>query len=1176
MIGSPTPTLLTNKNQNKKKSIFSDRTLSFSLAFLLLFSLGSYAFATTGPFAPGAQIDPGCSPTDASCYVSIVSPSTAGGVIFTSSTGTLTQDNSSLFFDDTNNRLGVGTATPAATLDIENATNQMRIGDSASTYLNFNVIAGLTDIDYNTANGTDNAIIRFFRHTSTSGTMALDITAGSSGSVVRISSNSSSWFNGGNVGIGNSSPSAKLHVLATTEQLRLGYDASNYWSSTVGSNGALTLAGTGTGGSLTLTPTAGQNLNINLSTTGDFAVNTNQLYVDTSSGNVGIGTDTPILGKLQVSGGSYYNSIVSSSSDSLGPGVAISNTGTGGRSYVLISTGSSATPGAGYFGVYDTTDNAYRITVAPTTGNVGIGATPSAKLHVLATTEQLRLGYDTSNYYSTTVGSAGAVVLDAVGSSAAFNFSDNISTTGHIGLNTTSYASWGSGFNTIQGANSINSLVLTGSTGNGLGLSENGYYNGSAWTYVSTAAVANYAQSSGTHLFRTASSGTAGNPITWTNAMYISNTGNIGLGTTSPNKIGSGLALTLEGSALTNLEFSNTNASLGGTSDVGLISFWTATAGARVAQIYVSSGGASGAGDLQFSTKPSGSALATRMVIDRDGNVGIGVATSISARTHILSTTEQLRVAYDTSNYYSTTVGSTGGVTFNAVGSGSAFTFADPTTVQGALTQSYNGNVLLMSNAASGNYYENILDVEGASGGYAAAYRIRLGYNGSAGTNTAAVFANFGTTNEAVTFLGNFAGIQNGVGAQNARLYVKGIKTSGNETSQDFGIMSLTNGANGYTKAAGKTFYGLYMGLGDATNSTIINTSLNVGAGIGYQFNPSGGGYGTDLLLSPSNESGVITEVMRLQGKSGHVGIGLDNPSYRFDVFNDVASSYVANFFNDGNNANRSGIRVQAGLDDHTATGPSTLVGLFDGDGGAVGSITFGSSAVAYNTTSDERLKENIVDTALSIDTLMQIKIRDYTWKADGQHKLAHGVIAQELYQVYPGAVTVPADDTGWWMVDYSKLTPLVIKAVQDLDFKIQTLSSLEVEKDGSIASLIRAYLENSTNGLRKIFVGEVHTDTLCVGNTCLTESQVQQLLNQQNNSSSSNNPPAGSAPPADTGSGQTGDSAGDSTDSGVTDSSADVENTTPPSTDSGLTTGSGDTTPQDGSTDTGTDTSTN
>mgnify|MGYP001562234102 CR=1 FL=1 len=44
---------------------------------------------------------------------------------------------------------------------------------------------------------------------------------------------------------------------------------------------------------LTITPAAGTNLNINLSTTGDLAVNTSQLYVDTSTGFVGFGTTGP-------------------------------------------------------------------------------------------------------------------------------------------------------------------------------------------------------------------------------------------------------------------------------------------------------------------------------------------------------------------------------------------------------------------------------------------------------------------------------------------------------------------------------------------------------------------------------------------------------------------------------------------------------------------------------------------------------------------------------------------------------------------------------------------------------------------------------------------------------------------------------------------------------------------
>lgn len=51
---------------------------------------------------------------------------------------------------------------------------------------------------------------------------------------------------GNNIGIGIlTSPSAKLHVLSTTEQLRLSYDVSNFASFTVGSGGNLTVAPTG-------------------------------------------------------------------------------------------------------------------------------------------------------------------------------------------------------------------------------------------------------------------------------------------------------------------------------------------------------------------------------------------------------------------------------------------------------------------------------------------------------------------------------------------------------------------------------------------------------------------------------------------------------------------------------------------------------------------------------------------------------------------------------------------------------------------------------------------------------------------------------------------------------------------------------------------------------------------
>lgn len=55
-------------------------------------------------------------------------------------------------------------------------------------------------------------------------------------------------------------------------------------------------------------------------------------------------------------------------------------------------------------------------------GNIGIGVTPSARLHVVNTTEQLRLGYDASNYLSATIGSTGSATLALTGTSPIFTF----------------------------------------------------------------------------------------------------------------------------------------------------------------------------------------------------------------------------------------------------------------------------------------------------------------------------------------------------------------------------------------------------------------------------------------------------------------------------------------------------------------------------------------------------------------------------------------------------------------------------------------------------------------------------------------------------------------------------------------------------------------------------------
>ena len=109
-------------------------------------------------------------------------------------------------------------------------------------------------------------------------------------------------------------------------------------------------------------------------------------------------------------------------------------------------------------------------------------------------------------------------------------------------------------------------------------------------------------------------------------------------------------------------------------------------------------------------------------------------------------------------------------------------------------------------------------------------------------------------------------------------------------------------------------------------------------------------------------------------------------------------------------------------------------VGISSG-GSQVGSITYNGTIVQYNTTSDQRLKKNIVDAGSGLAKLANVKIRAFDWVEHNSHT-DFGVVAQELNEVAPEAVN--AGDTGEtikriWAVDTSTLVPAMIKAIQEL-----------------------------------------------------------------------------------------------------------------------------------------------
>jgi hypothetical protein len=118
---------------------------------------------------------------------------------------------------------------------------------------------------------------------------------------------------------------------------------------------------------------------------------------------------------------------------------------------------------------------------------------------------------------------------------------------------------------------------------------------------------------------------------------------------------------------------------------------------------------------------------------------------------------------------------------------------------------------------------------------------------------------------------------------------------------------------------------------------------------------------------------------------------------------------------------------------------------LFGNGGNLVGSITSNTTNTQFNTSSDYRLKKDLKDfNALNI--LSNIKLYDFAWKLNDSRM--YGVMAHELKEILPYAVIGEKDeldengDIKSQGVDYSLLTPILTKAIQELKTQNDALQS--------------------------------------------------------------------------------------------------------------------------------------
>ena len=124
-----------------------------------------------------------------------------------------------------------------------------------------------------------------------------------------------------------------------------------------------------------------------------------------------------------------------------------------------------------------------------------------------------------------------------------------------------------------------------------------------------------------------------------------------------------------------------------------------------------------------------------------------------------------------------------------------------------------------------------------------------------------------------------------------------------------------------------------------------------------------------------------------------------------------------------------------------------TFISFQRNDGGTRGSITANTNVgVAYNTTSDYRLKENIVAISDGITRLKTLKPYRFNWKEDTSITV-DGFIAHEVTAV-PEAITGTKDEVDendkpvYQSIDQSKLVPLLTAALQEAVAKIEVLET--------------------------------------------------------------------------------------------------------------------------------------
>ena len=310
-------------------------------------------------------------------------------------------------------------------------------------------------------------------------------------------------------------------------------------------------------------------------------------------------------------------------------------------------------------------------------------------------------------------------------------------------------------------------------------------------------------------------------------------------------------------------------------------------------------------------------------------------------------------------------------------------------------------------------------------------------YNTSIGGNA----LRFNTTASNNTAVGYQAGYSNTTGSE---LTFFGYKAGANTTGS---YNTYVGSQTGITNTSGTGNTGVGWGAISSTSGATDNTAVGYGAGSSI----TTGSKNTVLGRYSGNQGGLdirtASNRVVLSDGDGKVVINsfADGNNYKCNIGN---MTYGSGGYSIGLAVRYAGGGSQYGIDFLPNANGANYTTFWNESGGIAGSIVHsGSTSVTYNTSSDYRLKENVVAIENATDRLKQLEPKRFNF-IDEPDRTVDGFIAHEVQDIVPEAITGQKDemhDDGtprYQGIDQSKLVPLLVAAVKEQQATIEALEA--------------------------------------------------------------------------------------------------------------------------------------